>query len=594
MRRPSSPLILLPKRLYSRSRSLISLEEITESKVTIRAAGAKSVASGDDKPRDSLLSMITPRSSGQSLDKISDILKSNKEDFLSGERGVRPLRRLGQTHKSIEKLELMDQIDGRSKREKSNGSPITNADPEMLFNAASDFKPRLFSELGLPTWLIETLSSKNINQPTRVQQLIIEGMLETDKTKQRRSILVRGQTGTGKSLGYIIALLGHIHREKALKTLGNILTCHHLILVPNSILALQLLRWARTLLAQNCFLSQTLSTTVRVMIPESERAQLQGDVYPEDISNPKGFAHIVIGTPRMIREMAAKGQFNIASLNTIILDEADALIKSLSAYATEKERLNRAKHPVTSMCLLSEINKHFEENKQTPPRIIAASASLNSPTRLDLKKTGLLTMPSLFISDQTKAKEVPSCPPQIKHYYRMLQDADSFEELMQLVQWIFEERQGQLGALFIPTTKSKTSMQGWLESVGIPSHVLSDQSGLTQFISQDRVQQGGALLIGSDVDARGWDLPRLKYVIIVDLPETPTHYLHMAGRVGRMGAEGSVYTFIAGEKDLERLTSLFSMLKVSSSVFIPAPRTGKPDGGEYGDEISLKESQAHE
>lgn len=444
---------------------------------------------------------------------------------------------------------------------------LTAADPQHLVHIPTSTRQKLFSELRLPTWLVNALSSQNIIQPTNVQQRIIEAMLEETSETQRklRPILIKGQTGTGKSLGYIIALLAQLHRESSAKisNLIGVSSCFHLVLVPNAILAQQLLRWVRLLVTENSYLTENLRSIVRLMLPKTELDQIEGD-YPPEIIQP-GFSHIMIATPNQVRDSLATGHFNLSHLRDVIVDEADALLKSLSSYATLKEKLNRARHPVPAMSLLKEIRSTCREYDLHQPRLIVASASLNRRCREDLQEAGLVTGAYTLIRDSACT---PTCPASIKHFYRMLSSSESIEELVQLIQWIWMERSGETGVLFVPAARSKTALQGWLEAAGIRAYILSelptsDQAALLEITS------GGAILLGSDIDARGWDLPMLKYVIVVDLPASPTHYLHMAGRVGRMGSPGCAYTFVAGHQDLERLTNIYSILRLSATPYLP-------------------------
>jgi superfamily II DNA/RNA helicase len=52
------------------------------------------------------------------------------------------------------------------------------------------------------------------------------------------------------------------------------------------------------------------------------------------------------------------------------------------------------------------------------------------------------------------------------------------------------------------------------------------------------------LLVGTDIAARGLDIPEIEHVIIFDFPLNPIDYIHRAGRCGRAGRKGTVTSII--------------------------------------------------
>lgn len=462
--------------------------------------------------------------------------------------------------------------------------PISAAPRERLAYVPTTSSIKTFAEMRLPGWLLEALATRNIHQPTLTQQRLIETMLEHDLRK--RLVYVRAQTGTGKSLGYIIALLAGLHRERL--PLGvpshaneGCYGCLHLILVPNAILGLQLLRWIKSLVASNAHWAESLAQIVKVLLP----TEIFDDSYPREVTELPGPSHILIATPGQAQAMLAQGRLSIGSLRNIIIDEVDAQLRPLPEHAPRRRLINRVRHPNPTLTLLTQLYRMCEEGGLNSPRPILASATLNRACRLDLlRATGVKGKGVKYVTiDQSKAETIEaqgsaansisnlhlSCPPTIRHHYRMLKDAESIEELLILIKQVVSAHEGRSGALFVPASKSKAAICEMVRRLGISSELISSM----------KVEQGpkatmegapsrGHLLIGSDVDARGWDMPSLAYVIIVDMPRSATHYLHMAGRVGRMGSSGTAYTVIAGHKDLERLTGIYSMLRLTATPFL--------------------------
>ncbi|KAF9988771.1 hypothetical protein BGZ75_008605 [Mortierella antarctica] len=88
---------------------------------------------------------------------------------------------------------------------------------------------------------------------------------------------------------------------------------------------------------------------------------------------------------------------------------------------------------------------------------------------------------------------------------------------------------------------------------------------------QGAIAPGGhrkGIYLAHEANARGLDLPGLTHVYIVGMPSSPSSYLHMAGRTGRMGREGQVVTIIRDDGHLEdRARSLFNTLNVPIEPF---------------------------
>ncbi|KAF9543459.1 hypothetical protein EC957_000820 [Mortierella hygrophila] len=94
-----------------------------------------------------------------------------------------------------------------------------------------------------------------------------------------------------------------------------------------------------------------------------------------------------------------------------------------------------------------------------------------------------------------------------------------------------------------------------------PSSTSTSTSTLTTTATTKKRSAG--IYIAHEENARGLDLPGLSHVFIVGLPSSPSSYLHMAGRTGRMGERGEVVTILRDDEFLEdRARSLFRMLSV--------------------------------
>ncbi|KAL7677133.1 hypothetical protein ACOME3_003378 [Neoechinorhynchus agilis] len=72
------------------------------------------------------------------------------------------------------------------------------------------------------------------------------------------------------------------------------------------------------------------------------------------------------------------------------------------------------------------------------------------------------------------------------------------------------------------------------------------QESRTEVLSEFRLRKNGALMIATDIAARGLDVPDIQFIINYDFPNTIEGYVHRIGRTGRLQgvhADGVTYTF---------------------------------------------------
>lgn len=237
-------------------------------------------------------------------------------------------------------------------------------------NASSEAVQEKFRRLGLNANISRqiALTHPHIRQPTQAQTALIPAILSpTD-------VILRAHTGTGKSFGILLALLSKPRivfseptsqdtqsslpsaRSKRNKPQTGIAS---LILVPSNELALQYMRWARSLFPRSVLpsLEPVIQCLVRGALPGTEAPTIQEGVERLKASPP----HILIGTPGRIKDIldspAGSSLLGLDTLRTLVLDEADAVLQLPGRFPSQKQRWKHEVHKAPGLLVLNEIMK---------------------------------------------------------------------------------------------------------------------------------------------------------------------------------------------------------------------------------------------
>lgn len=163
-----------------------------------------------------------------------------------------------------------------------------------------------FTDFDLVPTLQETLSSLGLTTPTEIQAEALPALL------QGRSLVGVAETGSGKTLTYVLPLLSQL---KQAELEGSRVTAdatpRGLVLVPSRELGEQVAR---------VFKAFTHDTRVRV------RAVLGGsaaDVARRAVSGP---FEILVATPGRLRKLVDAGAVHLTDVRTVVFDEADQML----------------------------------------------------------------------------------------------------------------------------------------------------------------------------------------------------------------------------------------------------------------------------
>jgi ATP-dependent RNA helicase DeaD len=341
-----------------------------------------------------------------------------------------------------------------------------------------------FSQFELPPFLSSALARMNITTPTPVQAEAIGPACEG------RDILATAQTGTGKTIAYLVPLLSHLHKNKAHKAI---------ILTPTRELAVQV---------KDAVMQMSDHTCKSVLLIGGEPIFKQIRML-RSAANPR----VIIGTPGRIIDHLQRKTLALTDVSFFVLDEVDRMLDM--GFSAQ----------------LAEIHTYLKPGIQTlmfsatmPPAIrLLAQKYLKDPHSISVGST---TQPTANVKqDIVRTKE-----------------ADKYACLVKEI----EARDGSI-IVFVKTKRGAEFLADKLKGgqhLAEAIHGDLRQQKRAHVIDRFRKRQH-RIMVATDIAARGIDVPHVELVINYDLPQCPEDYVHRIGRTGRAGVQGFAVSFIA-------------------------------------------------
>ncbi|MDU2243729.1 MAG: DEAD/DEAH box helicase [Paenibacillus sp.] len=346
-----------------------------------------------------------------------------------------------------------------------------------------------FAGLGIGEQLSAALLDYGISEPSPVQAECIPAALEG------RDILAQSQTGTGKTLAYLLPLLQRM--TPADKTLQG------LILAPTQELAMQIQREAEKY-------GEPLGIKTQPLIG--------GAAIKRQLEKLKLHPQLVVGTPGRIREILALRKLKLHTLRTVVVDEVDQMFQ-LGGTADVEQILRSTLRDRQLMFLSATVN----------PEIRALAAKeMKEPLEIGIEP------------EQRTSKT-------LQHLYFVCEARDKIDMLRRIVRHFEPERT----IAFINNTDQIAEVEGKMNYVGLSAGALyGDADKTARSLTLKRFREGKIrVLVASDVAARGLDIEELSLVVNLDPPIDAEHYVHRVGRTGRMGRQGLAVSIITPQEE---------------------------------------------
>lgn len=343
---------------------------------------------------------------------------------------------------------------------------------------------KTFSQLGLRPELVQAVEERGYAAPTPIQTEVIPLLLTG------HDVIGQAQTGTGKTAAFSLPLLQAIVPEAQ--------TVQLLVVVPTRELALQV---SRAMYEYGHFCG------VRVL------SIYGGQPYSRQINRLRKGVDVVVGTPGRLLDLIKQNALDLSQLQSVVLDEADEML---------------------SMGFIEDIEAILA---QTPANRQTALFSATLPPEIRKLADKYLHKPqvvSVTPNEMTVAK--------IAQRYYLVNEQDKLAALTRL----FEVETIKSALIFARTRVGTAELANGLTGRGFMAEALNgdlSQDAREQVLNRFRRGQI-AVLVATDVAARGLDIEDITHVFNFDLPLESEVYVHRIGRTGRAGKEGTAVSLI--------------------------------------------------
>jgi ATP-dependent RNA helicase SrmB len=349
-----------------------------------------------------------------------------------------------------------------------------------------------WEELELDDRLIGVLKAADLNKPAKVQQLSIPQALDG------RDLLVSAPTGTGKTLAFLLPALQHL-LDFPRKQPG---PARILVLAPTRELAEQIHQQA-SLFSEATGLSSVVVTG--------------GINYGSQLFQLEKSHDIVVATPGRLMDLLEAEQYNLESVEWLVIDEADRML-DMGFAATVKEMALQARHRQQSLLFSATLGSSgvikFSKELLEEPEYI----DVQPPKR---ERGKIVQWVHLADTDEHKRKLLVSA----------LKDFDGRQFVFVRTRERVEIVANFLRSEFTDTRKIVT-LRGDMP-----------QNERQQIINTLKENQN-ITLVATDVAARGLDIDDIALVVNYDLPKQADVYVHRIGRTARGGQKGTAISLV--------------------------------------------------
>ncbi|WP_095498139.1 ATP-dependent RNA helicase RhlB [Paraferrimonas haliotis] len=353
-----------------------------------------------------------------------------------------------------------------------------------------------FADFPLQPQVAKALNNSGFEYCTPIQALSLPIAL------QGKDVAGQAQTGTGKTLAFMVATFNHLLTTEVPESRTQNQP-RAIVLAPTRELAIQIHKDGIELSKQ---------TGLKMGLVYG------GDGYDAQRKVLDAGVDILIGTTGRLIDFYKQGAIHLGCVQTVVLDEADRMF-DLGFIKDIRYLFRRMPAPNERLNLLFSATLSMKVQE-------LAYEHMNEPEKVEVEpeqRTGVRIKEEIFYP--------------------------SMEDKMRLLLTLIEEEWPDKAIVFANTKHRCEDVWGWLKGDGHRVGLLTgDVPQKKRMRILDDFTSGKIdFLVATDVAARGLHISDVTHVFNYDLPDDCEDYVHRIGRTGRAGATGHSISFACEE-----------------------------------------------
>ncbi|ODV88884.1 hypothetical protein CANCADRAFT_28219 [Tortispora caseinolytica NRRL Y-17796] len=398
---------------------------------------------------------------------------------------------------------------------------------EMTLSGKDIPRPvRSFEHAGFPKYVLSQVEKLGFDAPTAIQSqgwpMALSG----------RDMVGIAQTGSGKTLSFILPAIVHINAQPLLQRGDGPIA---LVLAPTRELAVQIQAEAEKFGRS----SKIRSVCVYGGTPRGQQ-----------IRELRQGAEIIIATPGRLIDFLESGVTNLRRVTYLVMDEADRMLDM--GFEPQIRSIVDQIRPDRQTLMWSATWPKEVRNLARDFLTDYIQVNIGS---LDLSASHTIKQIVEMVSEFEKRDRLNTWLETIKSESEATEDADASSSRKKFAAF-------PRTMLFASTKRTADEITDLLRRDGWPALAIHGDKGQRErdYVLREFKHGRSPILVATDVASRGIDVKDIKYVINYDFPGNSEDYVHRIGRTGRAGSTGTAITFFT-VADSPRADDLIKILK---------------------------------